>query len=43
MCPACISTATIVLAASATSAGGVFAWIARKFYLRRWRDKPAAH
>jgi hypothetical protein len=42
MCPACISTATIVIAASATSAGGLFAWIGRKLYLRRSREIAAA-
>jgi len=35
MCPACISAATIAVAASATSAGGVLALVARKLYLLR--------
>jgi hypothetical protein len=35
MCPACISTAAIAIAAGATSAGGVLALVARKLYLLR--------
>jgi hypothetical protein len=35
MCPACISTAAIVMAAGATSAGGLLAVVARKLYLLR--------
>ncbi|MEJ0035395.1 MAG: hypothetical protein WDO68_04845 [Gammaproteobacteria bacterium] len=35
MCPACISTAAIALAAGATSAGGMLALVARKLYLLR--------
>jgi hypothetical protein len=41
MCPACISTATIVVAAAATSGGGLFAWLARKLYVRRSRESAS--
>jgi len=36
MCPACMTTATVIaIAASATSAGGVIAIVTRKFHLLR--------
>ena len=35
MCPACISAATIAVAAGVTSAGGVLALLARKLYRLR--------
>jgi hypothetical protein len=35
MCPACISTAAIAVAAGATSAGGMLALLARKLHLLR--------
>jgi len=35
MCPACLSTAAIAVAAGATSAGGLLALVARKLYLIR--------
>jgi hypothetical protein len=41
MCPACISTTVIAVAAGATSAGGVLALLARKLQqLRRAISPP---
>jgi hypothetical protein len=37
MCPACISTATVIAVASATSAGGVIAIAIRNFQRLRGR------
>jgi len=43
MCPACLSTAAMVVIAGATSAGGLLALVARKVYLiRRAISPPAA-
>lgn len=35
MCPLCISTATLI-ASGALSGGGMLAFVARKFYVRRY-------
>ena len=40
MCPACISSALIAVAAGATSASGVLALVARKLYLLRRAINP---